>query len=173
MVTRVVRPTRRPITWTESSVVTVTAYVGVGANLGDVRTAVRNATLAIANLQGVTHMTPSSLYGSAPVDADGADYVNAVVRIQTTLSPHQLLAALQGLEHGAGRTRHYRNAPRTLDLDILLYGQETIQTPDLVIPHPRMWERAFVLAPLAELDPQQVTELHREQVAYQKIWRLT
>jgi 2-amino-4-hydroxy-6-hydroxymethyldihydropteridine diphosphokinase len=150
----------------------VTAYIGVGANLGNARAAVCNAIAAIADLQGVTHMTPSSLYGSAPVDSDGSDYVNAVVRVQTTLSPHQLLAALQNLEHGAGRTRNYRNAPRTLDLDVLLFGSETIHTPDLTIPHPRMWERAFVLAPLAELDPRQVTDVQREQVAFQKIWRL-
>ncbi len=151
---------------------TVTAYIGVGANLGDARAAVCHAMAAIAHLPGVTETTASSLYGSAPVLADGADYVNAVLRVQTILSPHQLLAALQNLEQGAGRTRHYRNAPRTLDLDVLLYGNETIHAPDLVIPHPRMWERAFVLAPLAELAPQLVTDWHLTQVAHQKIWRL-
>lgn len=152
---------------------TVTAYIGVGANLGDAQGAVRKALQAIANVQGVAQATPSSLYGSAPVDAGGSDYVNAVVRVQTTLSPDQLLAALQDLESGAGRTRSYRNAPRTLDLDILLYGDEKIETTHLTIPHPRMWERAFVLAPLAELDPKQVTKLQLEQVAFQRIWRLT
>lgn len=153
--------------------VTVTAYIGVGANLGDAQTTVRSAMAAIANLTGITEVTPSSLYGSAPVDAGGSDYVNAVLRVQTTLSAHQLLAVLQDIEHGAGRTRSYRNAPRTLDLDVLLYGDETIHTNDLIVPHPRMWERAFVLAPLAEIDPRLVSKLHLERVAFQKIWRLT
>ena len=151
----------------------VTAYVGVGANLGDAQAAVRIATSAIANLPGIGEVISSSLYGSAPVDAGGSDYVNAVLRVQTTLSAQQLLAALQDIEQGAGRTRSYRNAPRTLDLDVLLYGDETINTPDLTIPHPRMWERAFVLTPLAEIDPYLVSELQLEQVAFQRIWRLT
>ncbi|MDE2419173.1 MAG: 2-amino-4-hydroxy-6-hydroxymethyldihydropteridine diphosphokinase [Burkholderiales bacterium] len=157
---------------TPSQGVPVTAYIGLGANLGEARSAVLGAMSAIADLPGVKEIARSSLYGSAPVDADGSDYVNAVMRLQTTLPAHQLLAVLQRLEHGAGRTRSYRNAPRTLDLDVLLYGNETMATPNLIVPHPRMWERAFVLQPLAELDPQLVSYRRLEKVANQRIWRL-
>lgn len=150
----------------------VTAYIGLGANLGDAPAAVRTAMDAIARLPGVKETARSSLYGSAPVDADGSDYVNAVMQVQTTLSAHQLLAGLQSLEHGAGRTRSYRNAPRTLDLDVLLYGDEVIDTPDLAVPHPRMWTRAFVLQPLAELDQHLVSDMHLNLVANQRVWRL-
>lgn len=152
----------------------VTAYIGVGANLGDAQNTVGYAIAAIANLPGITEMSHSSLYGSAPVDAGGPDYVNAVLRVRTNLPANRLLAVLQDIELGAGRTRpSYRNAPRTLDLDVLLYGEEIVNTPVLTIPHPRMWERAFVLLPLAELDQRLVSELRLEQVASQKIWRLT
>ena len=95
----------------------VIAYIGLGANLGDAREAVLTAIRAIAQLDGVVHVRRSSLYGSAPVQADGADYVNAVVEVQTVLPPLHLLEALQALESDAGRQRSYRNAPRTLDLD--------------------------------------------------------
>lgn len=148
----------------------VTAYIGLGANLGDARDAVCGAIHAIAQLDGVLHLRRSSLYGSAPVQADGADYVNAVVEVQTVLPPLQLLQALQALEQGAGRQRSYRNAPRTLDLDVLLYGDAQIQTPALEVPHPRMWERAFVLRPLAELAPTIVTAAQLQGVAGQSVW---
>jgi 2-amino-4-hydroxy-6-hydroxymethyldihydropteridine diphosphokinase len=95
----------------------------------------------------------SSLYGSAPLDADGPDYVNAVVQVRTALSPDVLLKELQAVEKQAGRERPYRNAPRTLDLDILLYGGHHVDQVDLQIPHPRMIERAFVLVPLVEIAP--------------------
>ena len=134
----------------------VHAWVGLGANLGDAAAALRQALQALAHTPGICLLRTSSLYRSAPVDAHGPDYLNAVAEIATTLSPHDLLAALQALEHAAGRERPYRNAPRTLDLDLLLYGDECVTTPDLTVPHPRMFERAFVLRPLAELAPQQV-----------------
>lgn len=89
----------------------------------------------------------SSLYGSAPVDAGGPDYLNAVAQLCTTLVPQALLAQLQAIEQAAGRERPYRNAPRTLDLDIRLYGDRVIDTPTLTVPHPRLHERAFVLYP--------------------------
>lgn len=148
----------------------VTVYIGLGANLGDAREAVLLAIRAIAQMDGVTHVRRSSLYGSAPVQADGADYVNAVVEVQTVLPPLQLLGALQALETDAGRQRSYRNAPRTLDLDMLLYGDVQIKTPTLELPHPRMWERAFVLRPLAELAPAMVTTAQLQGVAEQSVW---
>ncbi len=148
----------------------VIAYIGLGANLGDARHAVLAAIEAIAQLDGVSHLRRSSLYGSAPVLADGADYVNAVVEVRTVLPPVQLLEALQGLEAGAGRQRSYQNAPRTLDLDVLLYGDSQIKNPVLEVPHPRMWERAFVLQPLAELAPNLVSPAQLQGVADQRIW---
>jgi 2-amino-4-hydroxy-6-hydroxymethyldihydropteridine diphosphokinase len=150
---------------------TVLAYIGLGSNLGESHGTILAAMDAIADLDGVVLMRQSSLYGSAPVDAVGADFVNAVVEVQTVLKPLTLLAALQSLESRAGRHRSYRNAPRTLDLDILLYGNKTMHRSDLVLPHPRMWERAFVLHPLAELAPNQVTAAQLKTVSDQAVWR--
>ena len=98
-------------------------------------------------------MLASSLYSSAPIESSGDDYVNAVAGLQTSLSAQQLLNALQAIELAFGRERPYRNAPRTLDLDVLLYGTEKIATETLVVPHPRMTERAFVLLPLIQIAP--------------------
>ena len=133
-----------------------TAWVGLGANLGDRTAALRTALAALAALPGTRLLRVSSLYRSAPVDAGGPDYLNAVAEIGTQLPPHDLLAALQAIEHAAGRERPYRNAPRTLDLDILLYGDLRLDSATLMLPHPRMHERAFVLLPLAELAPDRV-----------------
>ena len=126
----------------------------------------------VAALDGVEWVAASSLYGSAPLDADGPDYVNAVVQLRTTLSPGDLLSRLQGIEQRAGRQRPYRNAPRTLDLDILLYGDTVLDSADLQIPHPRMWQRAFVVLPLAELAPAWVSDLQLQAVAGQALHRL-
>jgi 2-amino-4-hydroxy-6-hydroxymethyldihydropteridine diphosphokinase len=93
----------------------------------------------------------SSLYRTAPIDSSGPDYLNAVARVDTQLSAPELLAALHAIEQAHGRERPYHNAPRTLDLDILLYGDTIIDTPDLHVPHPRMLARAFVLVPLLEI----------------------
>ncbi len=150
----------------------VTAYIGLGANLGEPRAAVLAAMDAIAALEGVALTARSSLYGSAPVDAGGADYVNAVVQVQTRLTPHALLAQLQGIEAAAGRSRPFRNAPRTLDLDVLLVDQLALNAADLVLPHPRMWQRAFVLRPLAELAPSLVSAEQLQAVADQSVWVL-
>jgi len=150
----------------------VVAYIGLGANLGDPRGAVLSAMQAIADLDDVVVTRKSSLYGSAPVDAGGGDYVNAVVEVQTRLQPHDLLAKLHGIEQSAGRARPYRNAPRTLDLDVLLYNQLTLDDSLLTIPHPRMWQRAFVLRPLAEIAPALVTKDQLQAVADQPIWAL-
>ena len=150
----------------------VTAYIGLGANLGEPRTAVLEAMDAIAKLDGLAVTARSSLYGSAPIDAGGADYVNAVVQVQTRLEPHALLAQLQGIETAAGRSRPFRNAPRTLDLDLLLYDQLVLEGGNLLLPHPRMWQRAFVLRPLAEIAPALVSPAQLQAVADQSVWVL-
>jgi 2-amino-4-hydroxy-6-hydroxymethyldihydropteridine diphosphokinase len=129
------------------------AYVGLGANLGDALGALRAAVAALAGLPGTRRAAVSSLYRSAPIDSSGPDYLNAVAALDTMLDPHQLLAALQAIELDHGRERPYRNAPRTLDLDLLLHGDAVIATPTLTLPHPRLHERAFVLVPLAEIAP--------------------
>jgi len=126
----------------------------------------------MAAIQGVTLLKRSSLYRSAPLDSSGPDYVNAVVEIETLLSAPALLAALQRIEQLAGRERPSRNAPRTLDLDLLTYGAASIASADLVIPHPRMFERAFVLAPLAEIAPHLVTAAQLQAVQGQTILKL-
>ncbi|TSH97588.1 2-amino-4-hydroxy-6-hydroxymethyldihydropteridine diphosphokinase [Verticiella sediminum] len=131
----------------------VIAYIGIGANLGDARATVRAAIAEIGRVPGVTDLQAASLYRTAPVESSGPDYVNTAVRVRTTLTPLALLRALQAIEQAHGRERPYRNAPRTLDLDVLLHGDAVIDTPELRVPHPRMLERAFVLAPLAELAP--------------------
>ena len=128
-------------------------FVGLGANLGDATRAVRRAIEALSKLPGTRLVAASSLYRSAPVDAAGPEYVNAVAELQSSLEPSELLLALQALEQESGRERPYRNAPRTLDLDLLLVGQQQLSTPELTLPHPRLHERAFVLRPLLELDP--------------------
>ena len=150
----------------------VTAYVGLGANLGDAAMALCHAIERIAQLPATQLVRQSSFYRTAPVDAGGPDYVNAVVEIRTQLSAQHLLTELQGLENEAGRERPYRNAPRTLDLDVLLYGADRIDSARLTVPHPRMHERAFVVVPLAEIAPQLVAPEQLQAVAGQAITRL-
>jgi 2-amino-4-hydroxy-6-hydroxymethyldihydropteridine diphosphokinase len=128
-------------------------FVGLGANLGDAAATVHAAMDALAALPGTVCVARSSLYRSAPVDAAGPDYVNAVVELRTKQQPAVLLRSLQAIEARFGRERPHRNAPRTLDLDLLLYGERRIETPALVVPHPRWRERAFVVVPLAEIAP--------------------
>jgi 2-amino-4-hydroxy-6-hydroxymethyldihydropteridine diphosphokinase len=127
------------------------AYVGLGANLGDPAAALDDAITRLAAIPQTVIAARSSLYRSAPIDAAGPEFLNAVVALDTVLAPHDLLAHLQAIEQAHGRARPYRNAPRTLDLDLLLYGAQTIATPDLTVPHPRLHDRAFVLLPLAEI----------------------
>ena len=131
----------------------VVAYIGIGANLGDARASVPQAAARLAQLPSTHLLKLSSLYRSAPFEADGADYINAVAALSTALPPLQLLLALQAIEQAFGRERPYFHAPRTLDLDILLYGEQQIDLPALHVPHPRMSERAFVLVPLLEIAP--------------------
>lgn len=148
------------------------AFVAIGGNLGDARAAVTRAMADLDTLAGTRVVARSSLYRSAPVDASGPDFINAVVAIDTALAPLDLLSALQGLEQGAGRERPYRNAPRTLDLDLLLHGDAVMDTPVLTLPHPRMAQRAFVLRPLAEIAPERVSAAELAGVADQAITRL-
>ncbi len=150
----------------------VTAYIALGANLGDPGATLLQAMQELAALSGVTLIRRSSLYRSAPLAASGPDYINAVVEIVTTLSAPALLARLQQLEQLAGRERPCRNAPRTLDLDLLTYGDAVMASATLVIPHPRMSERAFVLVPLAEIAPHAVTPAQLRAVQAQLIERL-
>jgi 2-amino-4-hydroxy-6-hydroxymethyldihydropteridine diphosphokinase len=150
----------------------VRAFIGLGANLGDPLAALRGALDDLARLPATRLIRASGLYGSTPVDSSGPDYVNAVAEISTCLSAPALLAALQQQELGAGRERPYRNAPRTLDLDVLLFGTARIDSPALVVPHPRMTERVFVLMPLAELAPELVTAAELAAVGDQGVWRL-
>jgi 2-amino-4-hydroxy-6-hydroxymethyldihydropteridine diphosphokinase len=133
------------------------AYIGLGANLGgdpaQLRATLVSAWRGLAALPQSRVQATSSLWRSAPVDADGPDYLNAVVLLHTALAPLALLQALQQIEQAHGRQRPYRNAPRTLDLDVLLQGQTQQADPVLSLPHPRLHERAFVLRPLLELSP--------------------
>ena len=159
-----------------STVMQQTAWIGLGANLGDARAALALAVRDICALPATQVLRVSSLYGSAPVDASGPDYLNAVAEISTALSPLELLDALQTIELGAGRERPYRNAPRTLDLDIVRFADLTMTTERLTLPHPRWNERAFVLQPMAELLGAQILEslpaALQQQVKDQRIERL-
>ena len=147
----------------------VTAFIGLGANLGQPLPMLQRALAALAALPQTRLVRASGFYRTAPVDAGGPDFVNAVAEISTGLDAHALLRALQSLERDAGRERPYRNAPRTLDLDLLLYGEAHIASAALAVPHPRMKERAFVLRPLSELAPHLVTAADLAAVAGQRI----
>ncbi len=150
----------------------VTAYVGLGANLGDAAGTLKEAMRQLGLAPGVSLAGQSSLYRSDPVDSSGPDYINAVVQLHTLLTAPELWLCLHGIEQAAGRERPYRNAPRTLDLDILLYGDAQINSPALTIPHPRMWQRAFVLVPLAEIAPQYSTPAQLNLVRTQGVVKL-
>jgi 2-amino-4-hydroxy-6-hydroxymethyldihydropteridine diphosphokinase len=130
------------------------AFIGLGSNLGEPETRVRRGIAALAELSQVQLAAASSLYRTSPVgNADQPDFVNAVAQVSTELTPLSLLAAMLAIEQHHGRERSFRNAPRTLDLDLLLYDADTITAEGLCVPHPRMHERAFVLAPLVEIAP--------------------
>lgn len=131
----------------------VRAWVGLGANLGDPAAALHAAFDQLGRLPETRLAEHSSLYATTPVDAAGPEYCNAVAALDTRLGPQALLEGLQRIESAHGRERPYRNAPRTLDLDLLLHGDLVMHTRELTLPHPRMHQRAFVLAPLLEIDP--------------------
>ena len=132
-----------------------TAYVALGANLGDPLATLRAAVAALADIPATSLVSTSSLYRTAPVGLrNQPDFINAAARLQTTLSPEQLLLALFDIEAAFGRSRSVLNAPRTLDLDLLLHGDTTLEDQYLTLPHPRMHLRAFVLVPLLEIAPE-------------------
>ncbi len=152
----------------------VTAYIALGANLGDAAATLKQAIASIKALPFCAVKKTSSLYKTEPLEilpghAPGNDYINAVVEMETSLSAPMLLHHLQQIEQAAGRERPHINAPRTLDLDLLLYGSGSIDSADLTVPHPRMWQRAFVLVPLAEIAPELVGDLRLQAVRGQKI----
>lgn len=158
----------------------VKAYIAIGANLGQAQHSVQQAMQALGQLPLTQLLKCSSLYRTAPMASDpsqptsatGPDYINAVAAIATGLTAPDLLLHLQALELAAGRERPYPDAPRTLDLDILLYGSARMDSDQLVIPHPRMAQRAFVLVPLAEMAPALVSAAQLAAVAHQAIEKL-
>lgn len=132
----------------------VRAYIGLGSNLDDPVRQLQRAWAALAHVPQTQRVACSRFYRSAPLGPqDQPDYVNAVAALDTTLAPAALLDALQAIETAQGRVRLRRWGPRTLDLDLLLYGHEVLSTPRLTLPHPGLGVRNFVLYPLAELDP--------------------
>ncbi|MBK7501765.1 MAG: 2-amino-4-hydroxy-6-hydroxymethyldihydropteridine diphosphokinase [Polaromonas sp.] len=160
----------------------VTAYIALGANLGATleanAQAVRDAIQAIHALPHVQVTQQSSLYQTAAMESlpdapKSPDYINAVIEVSCTQPAQWLLEQLQKIEQSAGRERPYKNAPRTLDLDILLFGDEKITTDTLTVPHPRMWQRAFVLLPLAEIAPQLVSAQSLQAVKGQDVTPLS
>jgi 2-amino-4-hydroxy-6-hydroxymethyldihydropteridine diphosphokinase len=150
----------------------VLACVAVGANLGDPVATVQQALRDLGSLPQSQQVRVSSLYRSAPYEAQGPDFINAVTLLSTRLSPLALLHALQELEQQSGRERPYKNAPRTLDLDVIFYGDMVMASVELTLPHPRWHERAFVLHPLAEIWPQRVSVSQLTAVEGQVIQRM-
>ena len=143
-----------------------------GANLGDAQATVLQAIEDVGALATTQLRKVSSLYASAPHEATGPEFVNAVVMYDTDLLPLELLDALQNLEKTAGRERPYLNAPRTLDLDIIFYGDIALDSPRLTLPHPRWQKRAFVLVPLEEISPDKVSPALLSSVANQSVRRI-
>jgi 2-amino-4-hydroxy-6-hydroxymethyldihydropteridine diphosphokinase len=143
------------------------ALIGLGSNLGDRKAQLDDAVAALAEARGVVLRSVSRYHETAPVGGPEGqgDYLNAAAVVETTLEPLELLHVLQEIEHRAGRVRAVRWGPRTLDLDLLLFGDEVIATTELQVPHPRMAERLFVLAPLAEIAPEAVDPVTARTIA--------
>ena len=133
------------------------AFVGLGSNIGEPRSQLQAAMKELDELPDTRAVAASALYRSAPLGyLEQPEFLNAVVGLETELTPEALLDGLQAIEQAHGRERPFAGAPRTLDLDLLLYGDAALATPRLTVPHPRMHERAFVLRPLAEIAPQAI-----------------
>ena len=150
----------------------VQVCVAFGANLGEAQATVLQAIQDVGALANTQLQIASSLYDSAPYEAIGPEFVNAVAMYDTDLPPLELLDALQNLETIAGRERPFLNAPRTLDLDIIFYGDVALDSPRLTLPHPRWQERAFVLVPLAEISPEKVSPALLSSVSNQPVSRI-
>ncbi|HET9496007.1 MAG TPA: 2-amino-4-hydroxy-6-hydroxymethyldihydropteridine diphosphokinase [Chloroflexia bacterium] len=159
----------------------MTAYLGLGSNMGDARGHVMRALTEIEALLGTSLERTSPMYGTKPWGKlDQPNFVNAVAEIRTTLSPRQLLTAVKVIERAHGRSPGERWGPRPLDIDILVYGDTIVGEPDLQVPHPRMWERGFVLRPLADLRPDLTgpdgrtirDRLNDTEIADQEVWPL-
>lgn len=131
-------------------------FIGLGANLGDAIATLQAALAQLRSVPDTSVVAISSMYRTAPVQAAGPDFINAVAELRTRLAPEALLTHMMAIEQSQGRERPFRNAPRSLDLDLLLFGERRICTDQLCVPHPRMWQRAFVLAPLGELVPDMI-----------------
>lgn len=147
----------------------VRAFIGLGANAGDPLAQIELAFVALQGLPVTVNLQRSRLYRSAPWQAQGPDFINAMAQIDTQLSAPALWAHMQRIEQAAGRVRPYHHAPRTLDLDLIFYGQAVIDSPALTLPHPRWRERAFVLRPLADLLPEVIQAEDWQSVAGQKV----
>jgi 2-amino-4-hydroxy-6-hydroxymethyldihydropteridine diphosphokinase len=154
------------------------AFIGFGGNIGDTRQLITDAIVCLALRSELQILAKSCFYQSAPVEATGDDYVNAVIEIETQLTPYGLLHVCQAIEQEFGRERPYSNAPRTLDLDILFFEGVIQNETELMLPHPRIIERSFVLLPLLEIAPDfflpDLGELktYLPKVAHQKIEKL-
>lgn len=143
----------------------VTAYIGIGSNMGDRRANLDKAVGMLRHAKNIEVKTVSPLYNTAPVGyTDQPDFLNGVVEIETILTPHGLLKACRRIEEKLKRVRTMRWGPRTIDMDILLYDGLVVQDEDLIIPHPRMHEREFVLKPLNDIAPQAVHPVYKMPV---------
>ena len=147
----------------------VRAFIGLGANAGDPLTQIEQAMAALMSLPATVGLQRSRLYRTAPWQAQGPDFINAMVQLETQLSAPELWVQMQRIEQAAGRIRPFHHAPRTLDLDLIFYGQAVINSPALVLPHPRWRERAFVLRPLSDLAPERILASDWAAVAGQEI----
>ena len=147
----------------------VRAFIGLGANAGDPLAQIDQAFDALLKLPATVGLQRSRLYRTAPWQAQGPDFINAMVQLETQLSAPELWVQMQRIEQAAGRIRPYHHAPRTLDLDLIFYGQAVINSPALVLPHPRWRERAFVLRPLSDLAPERILASDWAAVAGQEI----
>ncbi|WP_027364255.1 2-amino-4-hydroxy-6-hydroxymethyldihydropteridine diphosphokinase [Desulfotruncus alcoholivorax] len=157
----------------------IRCFIGLGSNMGDARANIREALKLLVNTRGISVVSSAPLYRTAPVGYTDQDhFINTVAEIYTTLSPRSLLDNLQDIENRLGRVRLIRWGPRTIDLDLLLYGDESIHEPGLEVPHPRMHQRAFVVVPLADLCPdllvngERVDELARRLSSEQDIYAI-
>ncbi len=129
-------------------------YLGLGSNLGDRRRLIASAVDALRGLPATSLLRLSSIHETEPVGGPPQEpYLNAVAELETEIEPRQLLRHLKAIERSLGRVPSERWGPRAIDLDILLYGQQQIREDDLIVPHPRLWDRPFVLQPLAEVAP--------------------